>query len=844
MVFQSAPSSKALGKRPARGRATTAASSRTVMTPSGGSLGPDDDLDDCSAPPSTAGSVHTRTNQKRVLPTRARRGGPGAGIGTSDTDMNILDMLKRRGESEPLIPSKTVFILTTDSRFVPSASTSELGLNPYANERYFDRPEVIKAYKDQQNIQTPEFTQLTDEEMVGGRLRARSGEVESADLSDAAYEKRHRKHEILEKRQRLREKEKLQHEHYKLKERIDQLRATDYAAFLTLPADSFEHERPSVDEELEYIAGVSTSSTTAFNEGERRRRLMLDVATSLEERYRTLLPLERKFHEKDKQSSRMGSMSAEPSLPDELLDGNEETAELDLEGTDSVSSGRSKPIKLKLRLRPPTVPSSPSPLADVPRTTRRQRGVSDPAIAQEVPPPTMKTLPVEGSITITALHSTSAARTRSRTANRKEPSPPIPIYRQDNESVSTSAIASPGPPTSEYSDPSYMVPTYPDTDHSVPSYQDPSHLDSNHLEPAYPSFNYPISTYSMSHHPVPRAELRVHHLGPEDFIGRPHKKPRTSHTNVHRTPLATEHIPDAQLTPAGLVPSLPPAESAQAEPSAPPERYVPIAPPEQYFHTVSPVPYEPSLKYVQQESLSLPGHVPPPPQHKPAFPSVPRDTLSQKELHEPALAPAQREPSASLTQARHVTLPAEIEQTPPPMQYEETLQQTGDERAVSLVQSEHEQIEPTVEHESTAPSKQRRESTVPVLSAASVPSSRTSHDKSSTQPRRRKQRRKHMPCIMVAASHYEGMGRKTGRSILPFGTEMPNFSQEIEFELPAWMTEGVDVVALMRAASTETDEGAFTYDPGFVDGAVQDSASGFDQNGMSVDTHVHLPMDS
>ena len=68
-----------------------------------------------------------------------------------------------------------MFILTTDANYVPTASTSEIWLNSYANERFFDRPEVMQAFKDQQDIQIPEFTQLNDEERVGGRLRARSG---------------------------------------------------------------------------------------------------------------------------------------------------------------------------------------------------------------------------------------------------------------------------------------------------------------------------------------------------------------------------------------------------------------------------------------------------------------------------------------------------------------------------------------------------------------------------------------------------------------------------------------------------------------------------------------------
>ena len=47
-------------------------------------------------------------------------------------------------------------------------------LNTWAYERYFDKPEVIRAYREQQLIQTPEFTLLSEHEAVGGRFRPRS----------------------------------------------------------------------------------------------------------------------------------------------------------------------------------------------------------------------------------------------------------------------------------------------------------------------------------------------------------------------------------------------------------------------------------------------------------------------------------------------------------------------------------------------------------------------------------------------------------------------------------------------------------------------------------------------
>lgn len=41
-------------------------------------------------------------------------------------------------------------------------------------ERYFDRPEVTAAYKKQQLIETPEFSQLPEDATVGSRFRPRA----------------------------------------------------------------------------------------------------------------------------------------------------------------------------------------------------------------------------------------------------------------------------------------------------------------------------------------------------------------------------------------------------------------------------------------------------------------------------------------------------------------------------------------------------------------------------------------------------------------------------------------------------------------------------------------------
>jgi hypothetical protein len=114
-----------------------------------------------------------------------------------------------------------------------------------------------------------------------------------AETSDAAYEKRHRKFENFEKRQRLREKEKLKHEHYKLKERIEQLKAMDGSSFMTLPSSAFTPPPRDIAEDVEETPNspyVSLNGGVSLVEGERRRKEMLDVAIMLEKRYAYLLP--------------------------------------------------------------------------------------------------------------------------------------------------------------------------------------------------------------------------------------------------------------------------------------------------------------------------------------------------------------------------------------------------------------------------------------------------------------------------------------------------------------------------------------------------------------------------
>jgi hypothetical protein len=93
-------------------------------------------------------------------------------------------------ENDPLFPLDTRFIIATNEATLniavgavslveaPPVQVPEpivhLELNQDAMSRYFDRPEVIKACREQQEIQTPEFRRRTDDVSVGSRFRTRS----------------------------------------------------------------------------------------------------------------------------------------------------------------------------------------------------------------------------------------------------------------------------------------------------------------------------------------------------------------------------------------------------------------------------------------------------------------------------------------------------------------------------------------------------------------------------------------------------------------------------------------------------------------------------------------------
>ncbi|KAK0208731.1 hypothetical protein DFS33DRAFT_1305323 [Desarmillaria ectypa] len=412
-----------------------------------------------SSPSTSAAASGRQTRQKRVNPSRSGKGCPG--IGNCEADTLILDTQKRQLENEPLIPANTLFFMTTNLELLPKNSSSSDGqpmFNTHANERYFERPEVMQSYRLQQSIETPDFTELSQTH-VGGRFRPRGSDDTTHDTSDAYYEKRHRKYETMEKRQRLREKEQLKYEQYKLKERIEQLRGMDAMAFLTLPAQSFTPKPPEEeDAELPSISasGFHISNPSLYKEGERRRKEILDTAMTLEERYRILLPPDKKNYPKkrNKESQKKAPRPSIEARASEEVQSEWEENEVEEEGVENQHETEGtnmslpkevlyneKPVTLTIKVPPRVSSTAPTPAPTPPAI---------PAPSTKATMETKSVPPANPSPPFKAVVLAKAA-------------PPLPKKRRKPDLTPSTSAGSPPPPRSTWSEtrPSPFLPSLP-----------------------------------------------------------------------------------------------------------------------------------------------------------------------------------------------------------------------------------------------------------------------------------------------------------------------------------------------------------------------------------------------
>lgn len=121
----------------------------------------------------------------------------------------------------------------------------------------------------------------------------------------------------------------------------------DCSAFLGLPAASFSLPPASNEDKSEVnLSGTQVDVSPIHNEGERRRQEMLEIASILEERYRTLLPSEKKLADL-KGASRSSTMNLHAS--DVCSSEESNAAGRDLSGQVSPKSGAPS-IILKIKV--------------------------------------------------------------------------------------------------------------------------------------------------------------------------------------------------------------------------------------------------------------------------------------------------------------------------------------------------------------------------------------------------------------------------------------------------------------------------------------------------------------
>ena len=189
------------------------------------------------------------------------------------------------------------------------------------------------------------------------------------------------------------------HEHYKLKERIEQLRSMDSSAFLALDNTVFgDWEEPSFSDEEDLANGTTPDSPNhprINKRGEWRRKKVLFCAMGLEERYKQLLPNEKKAAAQERVAQRSSlSMSVEPDVAEDtpepeavVTNGGVREVREESQLSETPSIGRGFKVTLRVPPRPPAAES-------ISETRKKRKGRKRGAITEE-PEPEPEPEPVE-----------------------------------------------------------------------------------------------------------------------------------------------------------------------------------------------------------------------------------------------------------------------------------------------------------------------------------------------------------------------------------------------------------------------------------------------------------------
>ncbi|WOO82162.1 uncharacterized protein LOC62_04G005664 [Vanrija pseudolonga] len=345
---------------------------------------------------------------RRVLPARIRRAAGGGAEGIRDIEEMVVDWLERWGDINTVPPDDLPLQLTTlpYALVTPPIYTVEASTEQIASRTA--SPTRNGAVPDLSRIETPEWRMVrageddreeAKEELASGPAqsptkRLRRGNVGSElveDVSDQHYALLHRKFEAFERRQRIREREKLQFERYKMRARVDLLRS--------LPAPQWTSVVTAILARTD--AGESWSRGRRKLEAEGvdwLRRKLIKEGVEVLRRYDQLLPNDKKQRLLD--DSRVSTPSA-PSAPSSLSPPPRSTPDpppaprvsaLRDEGTSSSKRRQrpttpvkaASPVPVKVKVEEPSEPP-PKPVIRISALALKQTTLAFPKLEKKPP---------------------------------------------------------------------------------------------------------------------------------------------------------------------------------------------------------------------------------------------------------------------------------------------------------------------------------------------------------------------------------------------------------------------------------------------------------------------------
>ncbi|CAD6571536.1 MAG: hypothetical protein TREMPRED_000308 [Tremellales sp. Tagirdzhanova-0007] len=261
--------------------------------------------------------------ERRVLPARIRRAAGGGAEGIRDLEGMIVDWLERWETPCASPPDELVLQITTlplslveqticrvgrvappdtDSptrtrHLRPRSASPNVASSPRKNVKRIETPSwiFVKPGEDDKE-EAKEELQRSGRKLSHSPIKRLRKDELTEDTSDAYYINLHKRHEVFERRQHIREKEKLMFERYKMRSRIDLLRNMSVPSWTVVVAAVLSRDEP-------WESGRAKLGDIGV---EWLRHRLVREGLEVMQRYDQLLPVEKK-------QKAIGSRNSTPS---------------------------------------------------------------------------------------------------------------------------------------------------------------------------------------------------------------------------------------------------------------------------------------------------------------------------------------------------------------------------------------------------------------------------------------------------------------------------------------------------------------------------------------------------